>query len=156
MVSQKGLGKMVLIIALAVVVVLGGIGFVAFKGKGEKKSAKHEKMPTFEMALGDFVVNLADTNQVRYLKTTVILEVEGEAPAAGGHGGESGPDAKMRDALIQTLSSKTFAELSAPDGKDKLKEDIIEAVNERLKHSAEESEEPNKAVEVYFNEFAMQ
>ncbi|MHB9037023.1 MAG: flagellar basal body-associated FliL family protein [Armatimonadota bacterium] len=149
MMNKSGKSKLILIAALGVVVVLGGIGFMMFKSKGHAKGAKPEKLPTSEMALGDFVVNLADTAQVRYLKTTVILEVEGGKEAGGGgHGEASGPDARMRDAVIQVLSSKTFAQLSQPDGKEKLKKDLIAAVNERL--------EEGKAVEVYFNEFAMQ
>jgi flagellar FliL protein len=146
--SKSGMGKIILIAILGVVVVLGGIGFMVFKSKGQAKGAKPEKLPTAEMQLGDFVVNLADTSQVRYLKTTIVLEVEGGKAGGGGHGESTGADAKIRDAVIQVLSSKTFAQLSAPDGKEKLKKDLIEAVNERL--------EEGKAVEVYFNEFAMQ
>lgn len=146
--SKSGMGKIILIAILGVVVVLGGIGFVMFKSKGHAKDAKAEKLPAVEMQLGDFVVNLADTSQVRYLKTTIVLEVEGGKAAGGGHGESDGADAKIRDAVIQVLSSKTFAQLSAPDGKEKLKKDLIAAINERL--------EEGKAVEVYFNEFAMQ
>ncbi|MCE5324264.1 flagellar basal body-associated FliL family protein [bacterium] len=145
--DKSGMGKMIMIVVIGVVVLLGGIGFMMFKMKGNS-AAKVEKPPTMEMPLGDFVVNLADTSQVRYLKTTVILEVEGAKASGGGHGESSEPDARIRDAAIEVLSSKTFAQLSQPDGKDKLKKDIIKAVNERL--------EEGKAVEVYFNEFAMQ
>ncbi|MCE5314755.1 MAG: flagellar basal body-associated FliL family protein [Armatimonadota bacterium] len=147
--NNSGQSKTIMIVAVGVVVILAGMGFMMFKSKGSAKNAKPEKLPTAEMALGDFVVNLADTDQVRYLKTTIVLEVEGGAPAAkGGEGGEGGADVRIRDAVIQVLSSKTFAQLSEPDGKEKLKKDIITAVNERL--------EEGKAVEVFFNEFAMQ
>lgn len=146
--DKTGMGKTILIVALGVIVVLGGMGFMLFKSKGSAKDAKPVKLPTTEMALGDFVVNLADTTQVRYLKTTVVLEVEGAKASGGGEGESGGADARIRDAVIEVLSSKTFAQLSQPDGKDKLKKDIIAAVNKRL--------EEGKAVEVYFNEFAMQ
>ncbi|MEN6358113.1 MAG: flagellar basal body-associated FliL family protein [Armatimonadota bacterium] len=148
MMNKTGMGKTIMIIALGVVVVLGGIGFMAFKSKGDAKDAKAVKLPTTEMELGDFVVNLADTSQVRYLKTTVVLAVEGAKASGGGEGESGGADARIRDAVIEVLSSKTFAQLSQPNGKEKLKKDIIAAVNERL--------EEGKAVEVYFNEFAMQ
>jgi flagellar basal body-associated protein FliL len=145
--KDGGMGKTILIVALGVVVVLAGMGFMTFK-KGGSDAAKVERLLTTEVALGDFVVNLADKAQVRYLKTTVVLEVEGAKTSGGEHGESSAPNARIRDAVIQGLSSKTFAQLSGPDGKDKLKKDLIAAVNERL--------EEGRAVGVYFSEFAMQ
>ncbi|MCE5198767.1 MAG: flagellar basal body-associated FliL family protein [Armatimonadota bacterium] len=143
---NSGLGKMVLIIILAVVVLLGGIGFMAFKGKAGKKHEK-VKLPTTEMTLGEFVVNLADTNQVRYLKTIIVIDVEGAVKSEGGEK-EASADPKLRDAVIEVLSSKCFSDLNQPGGKEKLKKDIITAVNKRLEEA--------KAVDVYFSEFAMQ
>jgi flagellar FliL protein len=98
--------------------------------------------------LGDFILNLSDVAPRKYLKVNVALEVsskaEDAAPAAGGEkkeGGEKGAaaspvDAEMaqfkpafRDAVINTLSSKTSAELSTVAGKELAKDQITEAVN---------------------------
>lgn len=151
MLSESGKGKMVIILVLAVVALLAGLGIIVLKSK---KSSEPAKVPTSEMKLGEFIVNLADTNEIRYLKTNIVLEVEGAKPAGGGHGGHGGggdaTDPRVRDAIIQVMSSKRFTELQSPEGKEKLKEQIAEAVNERKK------EEHIKVVEVFFNEFAMQ
>lgn len=152
--TNKGLSKMLIIIALAGVILLAGIGVVGTKMLGGKKGGAHaakEKVPTTELALGEFVVNLADTSQIRYLKTDLVLVVEGKAEAGGegGEGGEGGgKNSRIRDAVIGVLSGKRFADLVRPGGKDVLKKDILVAVNERM--------EETKAVDVYFNEFAMQ
>lgn len=168
---NSGIGKMVLIIVLGVIVVLAGIGIVLIK---DKKHSGPVKLPEFEMALGDFVVNLADTNEVRYLKVNIVLVAEGSAPKVESSEGEGkgGGSPKVRDAIIAVLSSKHFSELATAAGKEELKIEIIEAIN---KKPAEEStgykeavkpkdagssdglnEEGFKVVDVYFNEFAMQ
>lgn len=98
--------------------------------------------------LGDFILNLSDVAPRKYLKVNVALEVsskpEDEAAAEpkkeGGEGGgkdaASPVDAEMakfkpafRDAVINTLSSKTSAELSTVAGKELAKDQITEAVN---------------------------
>ena len=138
-----------MIIAAALVVALvAGVGVFMLKGRGHKNGGAEEKKPAASLELGEFVVNLADPGEIRYLKTNVVLAVTGEVAAGGGHGGESGPSPAVRDAVIEVLSSKRFAELAMPRGKKKLKKDIIAAVNKRL--------EGCQAVDVYFNDFAMQ
>lgn len=99
--------------------------------------------------LGDFILNLSDISPRKYLKVNVALEVsskpEDEAPAGGkkegGEGEGKAPaaspvDAEMaqfkpafRDAVINTLSSKTSAELSTVAGKELAKDQITESVN---------------------------
>jgi len=147
----RGKLPMMIIIIVAVVVLLGGVAAFVMKSGGKKGAHKKvEKGPVVSMPAGDFVVNLADTGEVRYLKTSIVLEVSGEVKSeGGGHGGEgAGPDPKVRDAIIEVLSSKHFAELAKPGGREELKKSVIAAVNERL--------EGAKVEEVYFNEFAMQ
>jgi len=103
--------------------------------------------------LGDFILNLADENARRYLKTNVALEitqpeeeVAAEPKKEGGHGGHGGhgeaaPQKSelekrleqykpaIRDAVITNLSSKTAVELSTVAGKELAKEQIMSAVN---------------------------
>ncbi len=127
---NSGKIPMVIIIVLAVVI-LGGVGVLAMKSKSGKHGVQAEKLPTTSVALGEFVVNLADTDQIRYLKASIALDVTGPVPKSG-EGGESGPDPKIRDAVIGVLSSKRFADMVAPNGKEVLKKDILVAVNKRL------------------------
>ena len=109
--------------------------------------------------LGDFILNLCDENQKKYLKVNVAIEVskkdtdfppaEDEKSKGGGHGhGEApapAPDpiaaiqAEMnqykpaiRDAVITNLSSKTSAELATAAGKELAKEQITNDINSIL------------------------
>lgn len=108
--------------------------------------------------LGDFILNLCDENQKKYLKVNVAIEVtkkdtdfqDEAAPAkGGGHGhGEEAPapadpmaaiqtemnqfKPAIRDAVITNLSSKTSSELSTAAGKELAKEQITNDINSIL------------------------
>lgn len=106
--------------------------------------------------LGDFILNLCDETQKKYLKVNVAIEVSQKdtdfpkeaAPAKGGHGhGEAAPAANpmdaiqqemnqfkpaIRDAVITNLSSKTSAELASAAGKELAKEQIANDINSIL------------------------
>ena len=107
--------------------------------------------------LGDFILNLCDEAQKKYLKVNVAIEVsqkdtdfpkETEAPKSGGHGHGAAPapvDPKeaiqkemnqfkpaIRDAVITNLSSKTSAELASAAGKELAKEQISNDINSIL------------------------
>ena len=105
--------------------------------------------------LGDFILNLCDETQKKYLKVNVAIEVtqkdtdfhkEEEAPKSGGHGGHGAAPAPVdpmekiqkemnqfkpaiRDAVITNLSSKTSAELASAAGKELAKEQISNDIN---------------------------
>ena len=107
--------------------------------------------------LGDFILNLCDENQKKYLKVNVAIEVsqkdtdfpkEDSAASKGGHGHGEAPVAvnpmdaiqnemnqfkpAIRDAVITNLSSKTSAELSSAAGKELAKEQISNDINSIL------------------------
>ena len=107
--------------------------------------------------LGDFILNLCDEAQKKYLKVNVAIEVsqkegdfpkEVEAPKSGGHGHGAAPapvdpmeaiqkemnqyKPAIRDAVITNLSSKTSAELSSAAGKELAKEQITNDINSIL------------------------
>ena len=107
--------------------------------------------------LGDFILNLCDEAQKKYLKVNVAIEVsqkdtdfpkEDTAAKSGGHGhGEAPATANpmdaiqqemtqfkpaIRDAVITNLSSKTSAELSTTAGKELAKEQITNDINSIL------------------------
>lgn len=104
--------------------------------------------------LGDFILNLCDEAQKKYLKVNVAIEVtqkdtdfpkEAEAPKSGGHGHGAAPapvdpmeaiqkemnqfKPAIRDAVITNLSSKTSAELASAAGKELAKEQISNDIN---------------------------
>ena len=108
--------------------------------------------------LGDFILNLCDENQKKYLKVNVAIEVtkketdfsQEATPEKGGHGGHvvSAPAAvdpleaikkemdqykpAIRDAVITNLSSKTSSELATAAGKELAKEQITNDINSIL------------------------
>lgn len=104
--------------------------------------------------LGDFILNLNDPGQKKYLKVNVALELSRipsdpdlSAPPEekGGHGGHGGSEDEdpmkrveaemaqykpaIRDAVISNFSSKSADEISTAAGKELVKEQITEDVN---------------------------
>ena len=149
-------GKIVIIIVVVVMIlVCSVIGVAVFKKKGHSGSAKDkiDEGPTTMVSIGELIVNLADTQEIRYLKTDTVLEVRGKMESGGGHGeggegGDAAAKAPLRDAMISVLSSKHLAEINRPGGKDILKAQIAAACNKHLKDA--------RVVKVYFSDFAMQ
>ena len=107
--------------------------------------------------LGDFILNLCDESQKKYLKVNVAIEVtkkdtdfpEAEPAKGSGHGGHGEAAAPVdpmeaiqkemnqfkpaiRDAVITNLSSKTSTELATAAGKELAKEQITNDINSIL------------------------
>ena len=116
---------------------------------------------------GSKIVNLADPGGRRYLRATVALEVMPPqevlaAMNATPKAGETATDPilttynddlnkKMpiiNDTITSALSSKTFESIYTTDGKDKLREEIKQLLNERLPDVS--------VIAVYFTEFVVQ
>ena len=120
--------------------------------EGEGESDENQKGIIVD--LGDFILNLCDENQKKYLKVNVALEVtkkdtdfpEVTEEKSGGHGGHGAAPAPadpmeaiqkemnqykpaIRDAVITNLSSKTSTELATAAGKELAKEQITNDVN---------------------------
>ncbi len=175
--KKKG-NKMVLIIVVALVVLLlggGGIAFALMSGGKEESHEDKVVVPVLKVAkLDSFMVNLGDPSA--FIKATILLEydqnvldkiLQGQG-SGGGHGygggaaGGGAPDPTalpglmqgrepmMRDAIIRVFASKKALEVLSPDGKDQLKEEITESVNEALGF-----DEP-LVTGVYFTEFIIQ
>lgn len=155
-INKNGKSMMIVIVIAAVLIGALGAGMAVMKMKGSGGKKTEEKKPVNMVSLGDFVVNLADTNEVRYVKTNIVLGVQGEIKTEGSapakEGSDSGSSSEgnpvVRDAVIQALGKRTFEDLNKPNGKEDLKKDIITAVNKRIGDA--------KVVDVYFDDFAMQ
>ena len=124
----------------------------------EDAAAEDEIQRGIIVDLGDFILNLCDEAQKKYLKVNVAIEVsqkEGDFPkeeatkSSGGHGGHGAAPAPVdpmeaiqkemnqfkpaiRDAVITNLSSKTSAELASAAGKELAKEQISNDINSIL------------------------
>lgn len=159
--------KLVIIIAVGTLVIGLGGAFAFFKftatsqggndqkaqpavakaGQGEPE-AKHspEKVsaPGAIYDVDPFIVNLADTPEVRYLKLTVKLELESQGVSA--ELAERVP--QVRDTILVLLTSKDTASIRTPQGKFQLRDEITQRVNSLL---------PKPGVKAaYFTDFVVQ
>lgn len=146
--------------------------------EAEHEEVAHEEIKRIETAdLGQFIVNLGESSS--FLKVRILIEYDAAiidkfvAPPPGGEaggkahgGGASGGskeaagggmhpyvtknENKLRDEIIRILSSKRADELLTGDGKARLKEELLDGVNEAL--GLEES----PVTSVLFTEFIIQ
>lgn len=143
------------------------------------EQAPAEKETVYEHAeLETFIVNLSENSS--FLKVRILLEYDpailakydgsGGAEGAegggegGGHGsgGAAAADAgglpavlkkrepMMRDAIIRVLSTKSADDVLSGDGKERLKEELVEAINEAV------GLDEGPIVGIYFLEFIVQ
>ncbi|MBK3332465.1 flagellar basal body-associated FliL family protein [Persephonella atlantica] len=158
--EQQGGGKKKLIILLVVILLLlGGGGGAAYKflvlDKQEKQQEENkaekiqEEIRNVEdlgimFEVGTFVVNLSDKDADRYLKVTVILEVENEQVKQEVE--KRLP--QIKDSITTLLFTKTSRELKTAEGVEKLKEEILRRVNAILPLGGVKN--------VYFTDFVIQ
>lgn len=158
--QEKKSGKLKWIIILVVLLgLLGGGGFVAWKFfmqppedeaaqeqaqvqpvEGEQPSPEDAQIVT----LPPFLVNLADPLGRRYIKMTLDVEVINAETAQALEGAQ----AKVRDAVILLLSSKSYADLAPLENKILLKNELVTRLNQILGGS--------KIIRVYFTELVIQ
>lgn len=166
-VEKKPKGNMVLIIVIALLVVLlvgGGAAAFFLLGSNEepaKADATHtdakatpdkkkSKKSTDHLTIGpmyplaSFTVNLLSESGNRYLKVVVDLELDNPKMTIEMNNKKS----LVRDIIIRTFSSKTFEEISTLKGKDKLKDEVLEKINESLSDG--------QVRNIYFTDFVVQ
>ena len=93
-----------------------------------------------------FIVNLLDNEAERYLKVVMQLELSDQKTADEMK--RLAP--KLRDTILDLLSSKTYKEMIDPLGKQRLRDEIVMRMNMNL------DESKGKVVKVYFTEFVIQ
>jgi len=158
-----------LLIIVSVVALLFGVGgaVVAVKvlggsDKGSEHSEEHKSeaaaksdshsggkqgqtaAPGAMFDLDPFIVNLADTPDVRYLKITIKLEVENEAVSTD----LSARVPQVRDAVLVLLSSKDVNAVRTTQGKFQLRDEITQRINSLLPKPGVRS--------AYFTDFVVQ
>ena len=117
----------------------------------ERKLAKEPGL-TYTMS-DPFVVNLADGgNTPHFAKVGIALRFsklsEGEITKGEGDNPDTVEEAaELRDIVISTLQSQTSAQLGTAEGREAVKEGIVERVNKHTDY---------KIVDVYYTEFAVQ
>lgn len=130
--------KMLIIIVVAALVAGIGGAFVIVKWMGGKSAnvekadapvaaeAKRETGVIFD--LEPFIVNLADTPEIRYLKLTIKLEVESQGVSTD----LAARIPQIRDTILVLLTSKDSATIRTTQGKFQLRDEITQRVNALL------------------------
>ena len=160
--SGNNLILIIVIVVLILVILIGIFAFILMSGGDEGQPQQQQQQGQVQQQssqrpgqgimlevgpmfpLNTFTVNLSSDSGRRYLKVEMNLELSDE---------ELGMEleqktAVVRDTVIRLLSSKSFEEISTEKGKDKLKEQIVDQLNLRLKDG--------RVVNVYFVEFVVQ
>jgi flagellar FliL protein len=119
--------------------------------EGTPDKAKPEEIGAV-VSVDTFIVNLADPGGNRYLRVTMDLELAGK-PADKSGGKTAGDELakrmpQIRDAILMILSTKRYVDISTPEGKTALREEILNAANGLLASS--------QISRIYFKEFVIQ
>ncbi len=106
-------------------------------------------VPPVVLQLDSFIVNLADADQMTYLRLAVALAV---TPSGGKKHDESAElkplVPEIRDTILSVVTQWRSDELLAPGGKQRLKQSLLDALHQRL---------PQFPVQdVYFTDFLVQ
>jgi len=175
--GEKKSNKMlmiIIIIVLLLIVIIGGVVAFLLLGGDEEEAAATQPAPQVKQAapapsatptrtssssmmatrklneigvlypLDTFTVNLKSDSGRRYLKVTMDLELSGQELSAE----LDNKTAVIRDRIIRILTSKTLEEVTSRKGKDKLTQQIQDALNAMLVDGQIKG--------VYFTEFVIQ
>jgi len=138
--------------------VIVGIGsgiWWGFVRPRDASSANQDQAATARTVLWleSFTVCLADLGEGGFLRATLALGVEGQLPTIAR--GDNKPVetsqvsmATIRDSIITVLAQCTSNQLLTPDGKAKLKADLINSLNRDVPEL--------RARDVYFTEYLVQ
>ncbi len=126
-------------------VVLPKTAALAEKPAEEAKAAPVESEPREIYLVDNIIVNPAGTNGTRYLSTSIGLEIE-KSEESVEHMREKTP--VVRDILIAVFSSKSLEELGSGEGKELIRKDILEKVNQALS--------PGSVSKVFFVDYVLQ
>ena len=160
--SGSAVSSLVVLAALlinAVVIGAGGYYFWHQKKLAEKEIAEAQIKKEAELAVGSpeksskvyfkkivsfepLLTNLAGDNGRRILRVNMEVQVEGETVL------EEIKKIKpiLRDGIVSAAGSMDFEQASKPEGREKLKEKILQIINSHLTSG-------NKAVNVFYSSF---
>ncbi|MGF7185197.1 flagellar FliL protein [Desulfitispora alkaliphila] len=142
----------IIIVGIAIVFLAAGIAFIVAtmvvsppgeaNGNGAEQTVV-ELGPTYH--LEEFTVNLAESGGRRFLRTQIILELDGN------RGLRREIDDKLpiiRHNFILVMSEKTIEEIETAAGKNELKKELVNTINPLLANGEVEN--------IYFNTFVFQ
>lgn len=161
--KSNSLILIIIIVVLILIIVVGAAVTFLMMGDDEAAQAQQNNAPQEQVQrmpqrsgtstlaeigpmfpLDTFTVNLLSESGRRYLKVEMNLELSGEELGVE----LDNKTAVIRDIIIRLLSSKSLEEISTAKGKEKLKEQIVDQLNMRLRDG--------RINNVYFTEFVVQ
>lgn len=152
---KAGSGKKMILLSLIGVLLVGGGGGAAwfFMGGKDERPKAHEEHAKVDgvheepgpiMELEPFLLNLADRDELRFLKVSIKLELD--RPEEKTDFQHKVP--AIRDALLVLLSSKESQILRTVNGKRRIREEIMARVNGVMSKG--------KIANVFFTDFIIQ
>lgn len=123
------------------------------KTSSASKSSLKSAIPKDEevkhiIELQPFIVNLADSDQARYLRLSVSVGIGGEEEAGEGEKADPIFITRVRNAMLAVLSVKSSEEVLTVEGKAKLRKELLKAAQTA-------SEEPHVEA-IYITDFIVQ
>jgi len=145
--NRKPASKSSQLIAFVVLAAVAAGAFWFYSQRREADADPRSNYVKSVIHLDSFVVNLADSDQGAFLKIGIDLGVS--SGLVEGKSDKNTPVLpQIRDAILSVLTTWQSSGLLAPDGKAKLKEQILVALHKQV---------PAVPVrEVYFTEFLVQ
>ncbi len=120
---------MLLVFITGAAMVIGYFKFLDPDRKEALAEEKEKRVAYSSMELGDMVVNLAGDNGNHFLKLTITIEYPQDRKT------EEEILAKkhiITETILLTLRSKTIDQVRPPEAVDRLKNELVTAVNKRL------------------------
>jgi flagellar basal body-associated protein FliL len=104
--------------------------------------------PVALLSLEPFTINLADPDRSSFLRVEITLGLNKQLPKQGEDAKDSPFIPEIRDTILSVLNTWQSTQLLAEDGKTKLKEQLLNALQRRIPQLG--------ATEVYFTDFLIQ
>jgi flagellar basal body-associated protein FliL len=131
------------LLIVAAVLMMAGVTMLSTQRTARGSSEGGSGRARATLHLEPFVINLADVQQRSYLRVGVDLGLSREIGRD-----ENPPVARARDTILGILTQSQVDNLLTARGKDKLKDDVLHALQARLPELEVE--------EIYFTEFLIQ
>ena len=161
--SRTKLLLLMLVLTLALAVGSGAYAFISVKGMGTEVQAMRDRAEKVDAGredalegikaerplgiihpLGNFVVNLLDPGNLRYVNCRIELEVDDSTVVKSIQQRE----ALFKDAVISLVGNQTYEDLLGVEGKSRLREELLVRFNRLLPQG--------QIARVYLTEFVVQ
>ena len=155
-------------VAVGVTVVFGqSLGITGGVAETKIRYVEKPKIGIME-PMRERIVNLSDSGSMRYLKTTLVLEMADYKSKEMPTGEEytkrqaelkkemAGSLPLIDDEVTSILTAKTSADLMTPEGKQRLRDEVKSRINKAFERVNPDPKERPEVLSVYFSDFIIQ